>query len=437
MGTGVGEAMLISAAVGAGTGAVGSSISGGNPLKGALRGAILGGVTGGVGSAIGGAANAGVSAAEIAGGAGMDIASTAGQAGFTGMGVAEQAGLQALNPAAIATPTPMPNFDPTASYSAPTPASKGMFDFGYKGPTPNVFEYGPQSNLALGGVGIGAGLDSAMAAERAKYGMPPNQASYDGPLKRFIYDPSTYSPDIVRPPNPRYSPRYAAEGGIMSLLPKRMAGGGITALQNGGGPVERMSMMNTAMSPQSGMYPQGMIDKTQYAVPTQRPNSMEVLDSGAQTMFAPGGRVAGQDMAAIDAYVNAAQSGELNSVMAKARGGDYNAMLALNRINKTPNQNYAEGGISDLGSYSDGGRMLKGPGDGMSDNIPAMIGKKQPARLADGEFVVPADVVSHLGNGSTDAGAKQLYAMMDNIRKARTGKKKQAPAVKANRFVPV
>jgi hypothetical protein len=97
----------------------------------------------------------------------------------------------------------------------------------------------------------------------------------------------------------------------------------------------------------------------------------------------------------------------------------------------------ASGGIMHgIGGYSDGGRMLKGPGDGMSDSIPAVIGSKQPARLADGEFVVPADVVSHLGNGSTDAGAKRLYGMMDNIRKARTGKKKQAPEVKANKFLP-
>jgi hypothetical protein len=97
----------------------------------------------------------------------------------------------------------------------------------------------------------------------------------------------------------------------------------------------------------------------------------------------------------------------------------------------------AGGGIMHgIGGYSDGGRMLKGPGDGMSDSIPATIGSKQPARLADGEFVVPADVVSHLGNGSTDAGAKRLYGMMDKIRKARTGKKKQAPEVKANKFLP-
>jgi hypothetical protein len=97
----------------------------------------------------------------------------------------------------------------------------------------------------------------------------------------------------------------------------------------------------------------------------------------------------------------------------------------------------AGGGIMrGIGGYSDGGRMLKGPGDGMSDSIPAVIGSKQPARLADGEFVVPADVVSHLGNGSTDAGAKRLYGMMDKIRKARTGKKKQAPQVKAHKFLP-
>lgn len=97
---------------------------------------------------------------------------------------------------------------------------------------------------------------------------------------------------------------------------------------------------------------------------------------------------------------------------------------------------YAQGGISSLGGYSDGGRMLKGPGDGMSDNIPAQIGSKQPARLADGEFVVSADVVSGLGNGSTDAGARQLYAMMDRVRKARTGTKKMGKAIKADKLTP-
>ena len=106
------------------------------------------------------------------------------------------------------------------------------------------------------------------------------------------------------------------------------------------------------------------------------------------------------------------------------------------RLSPSPVMMMAEGGISDLGHYSDGGRLLKGPGDGMSDSIPAKIGRRQPARLADGEFVVPADVVSHLGNGSTDAGAKQLYDMMDKVRRARTGNKKQGKEINPRKYVP-
>jgi hypothetical protein len=98
------------------------------------------------------------------------------------------------------------------------------------------------------------------------------------------------------------------------------------------------------------------------------------------------------------------------------------------------------GGLGSLGSYSDGGRLLKGPGDGVSDSIPATIGsKQQPARLADGEFVIPARIVSELGNGSTDAGAKKLYAMMDRVQRARgktTGKNKVAANSRADKHLP-
>ena len=82
------------------------------------------------------------------------------------------------------------------------------------------------------------------------------------------------------------------------------------------------------------------------------------------------------------------------------------------------------------------GGYLDGAGDGMSDSIPATIEGKQPARLADGEFVVPADVVSHLGNGSTKAGAKNLYAMMDRVRQARTGTKKQGKQINPHKMMP-
>jgi hypothetical protein len=100
----------------------------------------------------------------------------------------------------------------------------------------------------------------------------------------------------------------------------------------------------------------------------------------------------------------------------------------------------ANGGLMpyNLGGYSDGGRLLRGPGDGVSDDIPATIAGKQPARLADGEFVIPARIVSEIGNGSTDAGAKRLYAMMDRIqdgRKKTIGKKNIAKDTKAKKHL--
>jgi hypothetical protein len=102
----------------------------------------------------------------------------------------------------------------------------------------------------------------------------------------------------------------------------------------------------------------------------------------------------------------------------------------------------AGGGMSgqyDLGSYSDGGRLLRGPGDGVSDSIPATIGKGRPARLADGEFVVPARIVSEIGNGSTEAGARKLYAMMDRVQAARRnsiGKGNVAKNTRAYKHLP-
>ncbi len=83
-----------------------------------------------------------------------------------------------------------------------------------------------------------------------------------------------------------------------------------------------------------------------------------------------------------------------------------------------------------------GGRFLSGQGDGMSDSIRANIDGTMEARLSDGEFVVPADVVSGLGNGSSDAGAKRLHGMMDRVRTERTGRKMQAPEVNPAALMP-
>ena len=116
-------------------------------------------------------------------------------------------------------------------------------------------------------------------------------------------------------------------------------------------------------------------------------------------------------------------------------GGDLGAFLAKGGYIGR----YAQGGLGSLGGYSDGGRLLRGPGDGVSDSIPASIGDRQPARLADGEFVVPARIVSELGNGSTEAGARALYKMMARIqanRRKTTGKNSVAVDSKAHKYLP-
>jgi len=82
------------------------------------------------------------------------------------------------------------------------------------------------------------------------------------------------------------------------------------------------------------------------------------------------------------------------------------------------------------------GRYLQGPTDGMADEINTSIDNRQPAKLSHGEFVVPADVVSHLGNGNSDAGAKKLYSMMDKVRQARTGTKKQGKQINPDKYMP-
>jgi hypothetical protein len=145
--------------------------------------------------------------------------------------------------------------------------------------------------------------------------------------------------------------------------------------------------------------------------------------------------------------------------------GDSNQQASYPSLNQNPNTNmggfagpsqFYGGGGSFGGSGGSGGafplegqygivkmaaggmppRFLSGGGDGMSDSIKATINDNQPARLADGEFVIPADVVSHLGNGSSKAGAKQLYSMMDKVRKARTGNPKQGKQINPRKYMP-
>ena len=168
-------------------------------------------------------------------------------------------------------------------------------------------------------------------------------------------------------------------------------------------------------------------------------------DQGGGASAAAAAAASGPDGSAGDggAAGSYAYGGLMSYAMGGGIGADYDDKSRFNHGPEYPMQqpqNFNSGGnIYSLGGYSDGGRLLKGPGDGVSDDIPAQIGDRQPARLADGEFVVPARIVSELGNGSTDAGAKRLYAMMDRVqanRKKTVGKGKVAVNSKSDQYLP-
>jgi hypothetical protein len=464
-GGGVGEAMLIGAAVGATAGGAGAAIQGGDPLKGALMGGAMGAVGGGIGGAAGAAPAAGIDSTAAAlgssGGGGAFVPAAGSGASFA---VPAAGTTSAIGGGAGAGADIFAGYSPTGSNAAYNATQMGanISGAGTVGgtalttppptntplPTPNqgiagrnIFGYIPGeqgylSNTALGMTAGTAGLAGLMQAERNKYGIPPNE-EYDGPLKKLKYDPDkftasapTYAPASV------YRPTYAAEGGIMKL-----ANGGMP------GPVERMSA--NALGGNTNMFPQSQQERTNFATPTQMPASAEVtMNNEYKGVTMAGGGIADLRMLQaiakkkrMQADPGQAESAQLQGLTPSAYNDIYGQGLAIQQQLQQPAQGQgyqmAKGGTAGghLGGYSDGGRMLKGPGDGMSDNIPATIAGKQPARLADGEFVVPADVVSHLGNGSTDAGAKQLYAMMNRVRKARTGNPKQGKQIKPAKYM--
>lgn len=221
--------------------------------------------------------------------------------------------------------------------------------------------------------------------------MKPEPDQYDRELARYHLAPN-FQAYVPPRPNPYYRAVYAAEGGDVS----RMASGGKPPTT----PLSRKPDI-----PDVGIIP------------------LDTIDTASEP-------------------TNKAARIRMEAVARRANLTPYTpekiAIKGLGDIGP-PTSMLANGGIAELPSeYAAGGKLLQGPGDGMSDSIPAVIKGPRPQRaaLAQGEFVVPADVVSHLGNGSTDAGAKRLYAMMNNIRKARTGTKKQGKQINAAHFMP-
>jgi hypothetical protein len=377
---GIGSTLLGGALIGAGVGGLYSGITGdGNILNSMLTGGLIGGAAGGIGGAL-----------------------------FPGAaGYAPAAG---LTPAAAAS-APSTLAAPTANVMTGTPAMQAA-----QASAANTFAYTPAGEL------VSAAYEPAITGAVNAAGIVPPSPSGIGALANTA--------------------KTAA-----GLSGKEMLGYGLagtTAMQLLGGG-------KGAQAPASATYPgdirpyeysaRPMSDTGDSVYPTTQYDMAgnPMLDTAERSYF-------DQSFKPLQTY--RAGTANPNPVMA-AQGGIMSAYPMEKYGNTIPNTEVyavgmAQGGgimaaggkTSSLGSYSDGGRMLKGPGDGMSDNIPGIIGGKQPARLADGEFVVPADVVSHLGNGSTDAGAKRLYAMMDTVRKARTGNKKQGKQIKAEKYLP-
>jgi hypothetical protein len=312
----------------------------------------------------------------------------AGLGAYGGAGLA--GGLSAAGNAAISEAASAAN----PSFVGPMPGAATGMEAAKAGISSLGTEAGRATALGQMGGGMGALSKAAMALGPTMQSDPKAETPVDNsPAAPLEYNYGSINPN-ARPDVPDYDnlgqdfgrqQRYFLDSGY---APSTTAKRGFAM----GGPIEQMSNAN-AVGANTG-YPMADISKGAYATPYQTPISRNVISDAGDTGVNP-------------------MTGEM--------------------------ANFASGGLSDLGGYSDGGRLLRGPGDGVSDSIPAMIGKKQPARLADGEFVVPARIVSELGNGSTEAGARKLYAMMDRIQRARgktVGKGKIAKNSRAERHLP-
>jgi hypothetical protein len=258
------------------------------------------------------------------------------------------------------------------------------------------------------------------------------EEEYDGPLSRYKLSPD-FKGSYANPEDFRPTRSYAMGGGIMGTDSYNIPvgyddGGNVPEYAKGG-----------SLSDSIERYQQMLDGKPQAALPASRDVGI-YYDQDPDTRYQDALTAAQIRQAKVNKRANVDLPGmKRPTPMGQLNLRPLGAKTEAGGSSLDP-ENAASGGImhSSLGGYAAGGnpRLLKGPGDGMSDNIPATINGRQPARLADGEFVIPADVVSHLGNGSTEAGAKQLHAMMDKVRRARTGNPKQGKNIKPQKYMP-
>ena len=401
---------------GAGLGALGSAITGGDVGKGALFGALGGGITGGLGSAVGAMGGSASGAAPGAATGAVTTPVASGSSSLVGQGATNLA-TQAANAAPTIATSGTGGIAPGSVINAmggnlagAVPANAGV---GVTNGLVTAANTGAGASGA-GVVGSGAGMGTAAIPQAGSVFGGAAAPSYAGtffgqnPLMTIgagsllgSYLGGNSGPTQATPPGQEWNPLAYYKFDARRFQPSRptyirtgYANGGIASLTS---PDPAMMQSGAAKVNFMGedAYPTSQQKLNFYASPTQMPTSAQ------------------QAMASYEP--------------------------STNPLTGEPSRHFASGGISDLGHYSDGGNLTRGPGDGVSDDIPATIAGKQPARLADGEFVVPARAVSELGNGSTNAGAKRLYDMVDRIqnkRKKSMGKSNIAVDSKARAALP-
>ena len=310
---------------------------------------------------------------------------------------------------------------PAATMADPTGLASEQLALSKSTTEPSFFDKAYEWAKKNPGLAFSGGILGLQAIDRmTNRGIGGFPTYTPGPLDKYRLSPN-FKPGRVDPSKYVYTPSYADGGTVDASQPVYMAGGGDPG-------AAMMSVYDRMMrrQPRADSVPGDMpssprsVGIVQDTDPDTR--NLDALRA-TQVRMAKLRKRAGLPSESMPAY---SSLGAMNVGIGKSGGAD---------------QELAKGGMlgtTGLGDYAAGGmpRLLKGPGDGMSDDIPATINNRQPARLADGEFVIPADVVSHLGNGSTDAGAKKLHEMMNKVRHARTGNSKQGKQIKPDKYMP-
>ena len=326
------------------------------------------------------------------------------------------------------------------SIAAPGPISSVL-------PPPSALEAGMDKAAAWAAKNPFTAMTAAYTGANALGLLNPSGATfndkpYSGPLSNIHLSPN-FKGSTANPADFQYDPtknrRYAEGGGIMGSMPQMTSNIPVGYDEGGMAPEVPSYAGGGSLSDSIAQY-QKMLGGQQQAAPAASRDVGIYYDQDPDTRYQDALTAAQIRQAKVNKRANMQLPGmKRPTPMGQLNLKPVGSAATASESTLDP-ETAKRGGImhSSLGGYAAGGnpRLLKGPGDGMSDNIPATINGRQPARLADGEFVIPADVVSHLGNGSTEAGAKQLHAMMDKVRSARTGNKKQGREINPQKYIP-